>query len=139
MTDAPRILVVEDEPMVLMYVGKHFRDEGFDVVEASSGERALREIAHNDTFDAVLTDVQLGGAINGWDVAEACRDKWPGIAVLYSSADSTSFPRPVESSRYFSKPYEIEDVIEVCPLMCGADDMPFSRARATEYNRSMPG
>jgi CheY-like chemotaxis protein len=71
------VLIVEDDAMLLMDLGECFREEGFDVVEAASGEAALDEVANGNSFNAVVTDIQLGGSINGWDVADACRSRWP--------------------------------------------------------------
>lgn len=112
------VLIVEDDAILLLSLGDWFRDQGFDVVEAGNGEQALDEIANGNRFDAVLTDIQLGGSANGWDVADACRQRWPEIAVLYASGDTASMPRPVENSRYFAKPYDPPEVADACRQLC---------------------
>ncbi|BCH19689.1 response regulator [Mesorhizobium sp. L-2-11] len=116
--DNLHVLIVEDDAILLLSLGDCFRDEGFDVVEAGSGEQALDEIANGNRLDAVCTDIQLGGSVTGWDVADACRQRWPEIAVLYASGDIASMPRPVEDSRYFSKPYNPAELTEACRELC---------------------
>lgn len=112
------VLIVEDDAILLLSLCDCFRDEGYHVVEADSGEQALDEISNGNTFDAVVTDIQLGGRANGWDVADACRQKWPEIAVLYASGDTASMPRPVEDSRYFNKPYDPGEITDACRELC---------------------
>ncbi|WP_225185103.1 response regulator [Bradyrhizobium sp. NBAIM01] len=61
-----RILVVEDDPLICEFVVECLRDEGFDVIHAADREQALswcgRQVA-----DALVTDVQLPGTIDGWE------------------------------------------------------------------------
>jgi len=98
---------------------EHFRDEGFAVLEAGSGEAALSHLDAPEQIDALFTDIRLGGQINGWDVAEAFRVRFPRIVVLYTSGNSISPSRHVERSRFFTKPYEPEAIADACREFCG--------------------
>jgi CheY-like chemotaxis protein len=112
------VLIVEDDAMLLMSLGEWFRDQGFDVVEAGSGEEALDEVLNGNEFDALFTDIQLGGTVNGWDIADLCRSRWPQIAVIYASGDTGGFPRPVEDGKYFGKPYDPAEITDACRELC---------------------
>lgn len=68
---APRVLVVDDEPIILRLILVNLRLEGFDVVGCSSGEDALREAAER-TPDVVVLDVVLPG-IDGFEVCRRLR------------------------------------------------------------------
>ena len=55
-----------------MLIVSHLSDEGYLVLEASSGEEAIAILrATNPPAIVVFTDIQLGGWVTGWDVADA--------------------------------------------------------------------
>jgi two-component system, response regulator PdtaR len=114
----PLVLIVEDEAILLLEAAAHLREDGFDVVEAGSGEQALVELSNGYSFDAVFTDINLGGELTGWDVANACRRKWPHIAVVYTSGQGADLSRQVEESLFFGKPYELEKIGAACRTLC---------------------
>ena len=66
--DSPKVLVAEDEPLIRMDIAKTLTDNGFHVLEASSGSEALRLIDDPDHVVLVVTDVNMAGA-DGVDVA----------------------------------------------------------------------
>jgi CheY-like chemotaxis protein len=63
-----KVLVVEDDPFIREMAVAGSEEAGFEVMDAGSGEEALRLLQAGITLDAVLTDVRLPGA-NGWAVA----------------------------------------------------------------------
>ena len=75
-----RILIVDDEPEVLEAVGSLVRHEGYDVMLAQSGERAL-EILSRRTFDLVRTDLLMSG-MSGREVLDAVKKQYPDIKVV---------------------------------------------------------
>lgn len=63
-----KILIIEDEDFLRDILKRYLEKEGYNVVEASSGEIGL-EIFYNDNYALVLLDVMLPG-IQGWDVCK---------------------------------------------------------------------
>jgi CheY-like chemotaxis protein len=59
----------------------------------------------------VFTDIQLGGELNGWDVAEAFRKAHPDIRVIYASGRYHDGERRVADSVFFTKPYIPDDIV----------------------------
>lgn len=53
-----RILVAEDDPVMLRFVASLLRDKGYDVLEANDGER-LHELALSTKPDLILTDLMM--------------------------------------------------------------------------------
>jgi CheY-like chemotaxis protein len=86
-------------------------DAGFEVIEAASGEEALRLLQTGITLDALLTDIRLPGA-NGWAVASAYRERFPDLPVLYVTGYSEQM-QPVPGGIIISKPYRMDKVIGV--------------------------
>ena len=61
---------------------------GWDVVAVATGEEALAA-TKNRNLAVVFTDIQLGGKMCGWQVAEELRKLRPGLPVLYASGTAT--------------------------------------------------
>jgi len=116
-------LVVEDEWLLRLELAEELAMAGWQVREAGTGEEALKLLDQIKTEDApmdfLVTDIRLGGPVNGWDVAEACRKIWPGIPVIYVSANPIVENRRVEDSAFLSKPVEVEHLITACRRLLG--------------------
>jgi CheY-like chemotaxis protein len=105
-----RILVVEDDQLIRETVADILTSEGFDVLEAESGEQAM-QFCSRHAADLIFTDIRLAGVLTGWDVAEHCRAENPDIPVIYATGFSDVRPRPVPRSLLFHKPYSPEQII----------------------------
>ncbi|WP_458094158.1 ATP-binding protein [Roseomonas sp. WA12] len=81
--DGGTVLVVDDEPVVRMLVGEVLRELGYGVVEANDGAQALRALATMPRVDLMVTDVGLPGGMNGRQLADAVRQRRPGLRVLF--------------------------------------------------------
>jgi CheY-like chemotaxis protein len=68
-----RILVVEDDPLIREFVVEALREEGHQVIHAADGEQAL-ECCRRRAADVLITDVKLPGQLDGWQIAERCRE-----------------------------------------------------------------
>ena len=67
-----RVLVVEDEASIREMVALNLKMAGWEVVEASSAERALELMHHGETCDAALLDIMLPG-MDGLSLCETIR------------------------------------------------------------------
>ena len=109
-------LVIEDEWLVRVNIVSELKERGWTVVETATGEEALALLAGREV-DVVLTDIQLAGPMNGWEVAHAVRTAKPDLPVIYASANASDPLRRVEGSLFFSKPYDPADVVAACHLL----------------------
>ena len=84
------------------------------MVEARNGEEASRILRaeQQPPINVVFTDIQLGGRLNGWDVAEAFRRAYPQIRVIYTSGLYQDGQRRVPDSEFFTKPYIPNDILD---------------------------
>ena len=103
-----RILVVEDDALIREFVVEALREEGYVVIHAANGEEAL---AWCGRADVLITDVKLPGSVDGWQIAERCREHDPGLPVIYATGFSPVAPRPVPGSLMLQKPYRPEDIV----------------------------
>ncbi|MCX6910485.1 MAG: response regulator [Verrucomicrobia bacterium] len=119
MNEQPRILVVEDEPIVAADLKVRLEMLGCKVVgTASNGEKALA-LAGQHLPDLVLMDIRLEGAMDGIEAALQMRQRWH-LAVVYLTAyaDDTTVERAkvTEPFGYILKPFkdrELKTVIEM--------------------------
>lgn len=72
-----RVLVVEDEPEVRTVLKELLTSHGYTVVEAANGAEGLAS-CEAESVDVVLCDASMPG-MSGWEVAEACRARFPRI------------------------------------------------------------
>jgi CheY-like chemotaxis protein len=115
---APVVLIVEDEWFIREEISQGFRHAGWDVLEMSSGEACLAVAREERRIDAVVTDIQLGAGMNGWDVADGMRSIKPNLAVVYASASSIERSRMVPGSAFFAKPCRTVELVETCRRLC---------------------
>src|SRR5262249_13301131 len=84
------LLLVEDEPLVRELAHEILVDQGYRVLEAGSGQEALRICdSHRGAIDLMVTDVIMPG-MNGREVYEHLVRRRPRLKVLYMSGYTQS-------------------------------------------------
>ena len=63
-------------------------------------------------ISTLFTDIQLGGKLSGWEVAETFREANPKIQVIYASGRYQDDERQVSGSTFFTKPYMPRDIFD---------------------------
>ncbi len=113
MSDAPRparLLVVDDDEEALRLLAEVLEREGYTVVRALTVEDALRSLAAEPEFDAVLTDLRMPGA-SGLDLLRAVRSRDPRslVFVLTAFGDANAAGEAIRAGAYdfISKPYDL--------------------------------
>jgi two-component system cell cycle sensor histidine kinase/response regulator CckA len=80
------VLIVEDAPAVRVLASRMLQNGGYEVLEAGSGDEALR-LAAEHAPDVLLTDVVMPG-MSGGDLADALRRVMPELPVVFMSGYS---------------------------------------------------
>lgn len=112
---ASKIIVIEDDPHILMLISQTLRREGYEVVTATDGSEGLRKVRETHPHLVVL-DISLPG-LDGYQVchhlrSEHATSKLPVIMV-------TAMSRPSDQRRgfetgaddYLSKPFVLSELI----------------------------
>jgi CheY-like chemotaxis protein len=102
----PRIMLVEDDFLVRLSLSETLSDEGWEVVQAETGEEAVSLLESLDGLALLMTDMQLSGAVDGRAVAAAARVRSPDLPVLFmtgrpESVGDAKGPRDVIVSKPF--------------------------------------
>jgi DNA-binding response OmpR family regulator len=86
---AVRVLVVEDEAVICVFIEEALTDGGFEACSVHSGEAALSIFRDGrERCRVLLTDVNLGDGISGWELARQIREITPGFPVVYMTGAS---------------------------------------------------
>src|SRR5258708_29385442 len=111
MTDAPRILLVDDEQAVQTLLAYPLRKEGYEVVAATTGPEALDRF-RDGKFDLVVLDVMLP-QIDGFDVCRELRAK-STVPIIMLTAKAEEFDKvlglELGAADYITKPFSLREV-----------------------------
>jgi DNA-binding NtrC family response regulator len=107
-----RILVVEDEDIARRNLEHILKKEGYTVIAANSGVKAL-ELLRNQDFDLVLTDLKME-KVDGMQVLAKSRELHPYTEVImitgYATVDSAVATMKEGAYHYIAKPYKIDEI-----------------------------
>ena len=118
-----RVLVVDDEPDVLLLCRLNLQQRGHELLEAADGSTAL-EIARDLHPDVIVLDLMLPG-ISGYDVLEALQGdaKTTDIPVLVLTAKSLRADRECShglgASAFLTKPFLPNELCEMVDSLVG--------------------
>jgi DNA-binding response OmpR family regulator len=113
---ANKILVVDDEPNIVLSLEFLMKQAGFQVRTASDGEAALAAVAA-ETPDLVLLDVMMPRK-NGYEVCQAIRANpdWKAVRVIMLTAKGREVEREkglaLGADDYITKPFSTQEVVE---------------------------
>ncbi|WP_264050384.1 response regulator [Methylobacterium flocculans] len=111
-TPQHRILMVEDESLLLEVITADLEDAGFSVFPAATAEAAMTILRTEASIDILFTDIRLPGEMDGWQLAEAARTLRPGLPVIYATGFTQTPPRLIAGSLFFTKPYRAAALIK---------------------------
>ena len=85
MEPKPVVLIVEDEFLVRVFAVDIAEEAGFSAVEAADADEAIRVLQNRPDIRVVLADIDLPGHLDGLELAQAIRHRWPPIQVVVTS------------------------------------------------------
>jgi DNA-binding response OmpR family regulator len=111
-----RVLLVDDEVLLLRTLSNALREDGFDVLAASSAEDAERLLGKSDPVDILVLDVKLPGR-SGLDLLREHREAgFQGRAVVmtaFDNPDSERVCRALAVDHSLRKPFDLERLLEL--------------------------
>ena len=115
MSDVAKILLIEDDPGIVMTLRRVLTDEGHSVQVEKRGDNGLAA-AQNDSFDVVITDMKLPG-LNGLDLVRELHAAKPRLPIILMTAHGTT-ETAIQATKsgaydYLLKPFEIPEFIEL--------------------------
>ncbi|WP_374580527.1 PAS domain S-box protein [Pseudoduganella sp.] len=107
-----RVLIVEDDPLVMESARELFQAMGYAILQASDGASALRALQRDGEVDVLFSDVMMPNGMTGLDLAREVRQRYPAIKIILSSG----FPQPgmqdegLNEFAFVGKPYRLADL-----------------------------
>ena len=113
MTQAAKLLIVEDEPAIRMGLIDVFVYHGYDVDFADNGHEGLEKALSNE-FDLILLDVMLPG-IDGFEICNRVRERSKEQAIIMLTAKSNDediiHGLSLGADDYVSKPFSVAQLV----------------------------
>jgi len=110
-----RILVVEDEDVIRDFVVINLKRSGYEVVDTSNGEDALKAFEESGgNFDVAVLDIMMPG-IDGFEVCKQIREKNSSIGIIILSAKSQEMDKVrglmLGADDYITKPFSPSELV----------------------------
>jgi PAS domain S-box-containing protein len=102
---ALRILLVDDDPLVLQTIAALLEDLGHTVISAQRGQHALDLLANGAACDVLMTDYAMPG-MTGKAVAEAARELRPHLAIILASGYADLDAAALSGLTRLTKPFD---------------------------------
>ncbi|WP_114944711.1 response regulator [Microvirga calopogonii] len=83
--DPSTVLLVEDEPLIRLFISDLLEDAGFRVVEAANATEAIVLLEAGLPVNVLLTDVDMPQGCNGFELAHRVHRSWPETEILIMS------------------------------------------------------
>ena len=111
--ESPRILVVDDDAGQRSLLDSFLRSQGFDIVLADSGERAL-ELLPTGNFSMMISDVRMPG-LSGLETLRRVRHIFPTLPVLlvtaYADIREAVIAMRDGALNYLAKPIDLDELL----------------------------
>ena len=118
------IMVVEDDQLIQTLIEDALTEGGFEPSIAASGEEAVTLLRGNRShYRALVTDINLRGTMDGWEVAKQAREIDPRLPIVYMTGDAPDdwASHGVPNSVLLNKPFApAQLVIAVAQLLNNA-------------------
>src|ERR671917_271592 len=109
-SQAPRILLVDDEQAVQTLLTFPLRKDGYDVVPAATGQEALERFRENE-FDLVVLDIMLP-QVDGFEVCRQLRAR-SAVPIIMLTAKAEEFDKvlglELGADDYITKPFSMRE------------------------------
>jgi len=117
-----KVLIVDDEPDVLLLLRVNMEGAGFETTLAADGETALRRIEEEHP-DVVLLDIMMP-VMDGWGVLRelSARTDTPLVVVVSAKSSDRDIVRALTSGahEYVTKPFDPDDLVHIVERVLSA-------------------
>ena len=110
--DVGTVLLVEDDSLLRVTAADYLRSGGYHVIEAATGEEAVRVLSAGTRVHVIFSDVSLPGEMGGFSLAVWIRNHLRSIPVVLTSGVDSAI-RPLDRQQlipFIPKPYRMEDM-----------------------------
>ncbi|WP_260924619.1 response regulator [Novosphingobium sp. 9] len=114
------VLVVEDEPLILLGASDMLESAGFQVREAGNADQAMHILEVDRAIDILFTDVDMPGSMNGMGLAFEVSKRWPRICIAITSGRWPAAREEIPAGAVFlDKPYLASSLVKALQGLTG--------------------
>jgi len=110
------VLIVEDEPLILMVLSDYLAGLGYRVLKAENGAQAFEILASKPHLDLMVTDFRLPDGVSGVMIAEPAVRLRPDLKVIFISgypAEIVESGSPIaRKAPILAKPFDLDTLHE---------------------------
>src|SRR5215470_12118719 len=115
MSNGAKILLIEDDPGIVMTLRRLLREEGHEPVVETRGDAGLKH-ALAEELEVVITDMKMPG-LSGLDLVRELHAAKPRLPIILMTAHGTT-ETAIEATKsgaydYLLKPFEIPELLEL--------------------------
>lgn len=117
-----KILIADDEDVVLEIMARKIASQGYEVITAKDGQEAWDKIVSN-VPDVIILDLNMP-KMDGWALLSRLRQnpptkRWQPVIIISARNELESLQKGInlEADHYLTKPCQIEDILKAIRLM----------------------
>jgi len=117
-----KILIADDEDVVLEIMTRKIASQGYEVITAKDGQEAWNKIV-SDVPDIIILDLKMP-KMDGWEVLSRLRQnpptkRWQPVIIISVQNELENIQKGMnlEADHYLTKPCQIEDILKAVRLM----------------------
>ncbi|AZE63207.1 MULTISPECIES: response regulator [Pseudomonas fluorescens group] len=109
----PSILVLEDDEIIRSLMVDVLEEFGAHVTSFPSADDGMIFLERDDEqVDLIVSDIQMPGLLNGYDLSRVVAHRWPSIQVLLTSGNTSLASELGGRVRFLPKPWSTERLLE---------------------------
>jgi two-component system, response regulator PdtaR len=116
------VLVVEDEGLIRLWIAEVLMEAGFQVIQASSGDEALKVLQRAVEVDLLMTDIRMPGSLDGLELVERVRATWPTLKIVILTSEHLPTINDARADAFISKPFHPEDIVTCLKQLMGVQN-----------------
>ena len=106
------VLIVEDEPLILMSAAAIVEEAGFRAYEAANADEAIALLEKYADICILFTDIDMPGSMDGLKLAHYVRDRWPPVKIIVTSGHVQIGHQDMPPDAvFFAKPYRAMQIV----------------------------
>ncbi|CRM83597.1 putative two-component system response regulator [Pseudomonas sp. FH4] len=118
----PSILVLEDDEIIRSLMVDVLEEFGAQVISFPSADEGMIFLERSsDPVDLIVSDIQMPGLLNGYDLSRVVAHRWPSLPVVLTSGNTAMAAQLGSTVRFLPKPWSTERLLDCVQQALGPD------------------
>ncbi len=109
----PSILVLEDDAIIRALMVDVLEEFGAVVTSFPSADEGMIFLERsNNPVDLIVSDIQMPGRLNGYDMSKVVAHRWPSLPVVLTSGNTVMAAQLGSTVKFLPKPWSTERLLD---------------------------